>query len=112
MCCFSILAGIVHSSSGGAVWPALLTNLLGESNLSNTMGVMNFLCALGSLSGPPIAGWLVDRLGTYKYSFLLAGGLSFIASMLALIVWRASDRQTKKKTPDEVLLVVEMLTSL
>ena len=44
------------SASGGAVWPALLSDLLGEDNLSNSMGCMNFVCAIGNLSGPPVAG--------------------------------------------------------
>ncbi|XP_067949701.1 monocarboxylate transporter 4-like [Watersipora subatra] len=53
---YSLVTGIFMSASGGAVWPALLTDLLGESNLSNSIGCMNFACALGNLSGPPVAG--------------------------------------------------------
>ena len=44
------------SANGGAVWPALVTGLLGDQNLSNSMGALNYVCAMGNLAGPPIAG--------------------------------------------------------
>lgn len=52
----SLVTGVFMSSNGGAVLPAIVTDLLGEENLSNSVGVLNFLCAIGNLAGPPIAG--------------------------------------------------------
>ena len=53
---YSIITGTFVSANGGAVWPALVTGLLGDQNLSNSMGALNFVCAMGNLAGPPIAG--------------------------------------------------------
>ena len=48
--------GLFISSNGGAVWPAILVDLLGEQNLSDSFGILNSLNSVGALLGPPVAG--------------------------------------------------------
>lgn len=79
----SLITGMFVSASGGAVWPALVSGLLGEANLSNSIGFMNFVGTIGNVSGPPIAG--IDIIDTLFYNQPTEAGKIklYIAALLA-----------------------------
>jgi OFA family oxalate/formate antiporter-like MFS transporter len=80
---FIILMGIGY---GGPVpmMPALLREYFGRVRLGTLLGVCMGAAALGSMIGPPLAGWVFDKLGSYQVAWFAFAGL-LIAGMVSLM---------------------------
>ena len=90
---------VMGTGYGGfvALSPALLAYLFGTRRLGAMMGALYTSGAIGALIGPPLAGLIVDRTGSYR----LAIGFTFVVAMAAYAVliplgrsnqsWNASD---------------------
>jgi MFS family permease len=62
-----------------ALSPAVLAYLFGTQRLGTTMGALYTSGAVGALIGPPLAGLIVDRTGSYR----LAIAFAFVIAMAA-----------------------------
>jgi MFS family permease len=72
---------VMGAGYGGfvALSPAVLAHLFGTRRLGTTMGALYTSGAIGALIGPPFAGLIVDRTGSYR----LAIAFAFVIAMAA-----------------------------
>ncbi|XP_053908684.1 monocarboxylate transporter 13 [Cuculus canorus] len=71
----------------GAVVPlqfAGVAEVSGVGRLGHAIGLMQAFESVGSLLGPPVAGWLHDTTGDFTVSFLTAGAFLVAGSLLIL----------------------------
>lgn len=85
---FTILMGIGY---GGPVpiMPTLLREYFGRVRLGTLLGVCMGAAALGSIIGPPLAGLVFDKLGSYQVAWFAFAGL-LIAGMFSLVTTPSS----------------------
>lgn len=81
--------------------------LVGANDVSQAIGFLLGLMSVPMVVGPPIAGFLRDKLGTYDLAFYLAGIPPIIGgALLCLIPWveakrrRAAEKEAKLKEAD------------
>jgi sugar phosphate permease len=60
---------------------ALLRGTFGRGNFGSILGFLMGISVLGSVLGPPMAGWVFDTYGNYQNVWLVVAGFAF-ASML------------------------------
>uniref|UniRef100_A0A8C1XPG8 Monocarboxylate transporter 10 n=1 Tax=Cyprinus carpio TaxID=7962 RepID=A0A8C1XPG8_CYPCA len=71
--------------------------LVGSQNVSQAIGFLLGMMSVPMTVGPPIAGFLRDRLGSYDVAFYLAGIPPIIGgAMLCLIPWVEARRKRKE----------------
>ncbi|KAK2883409.1 hypothetical protein QQF64_016992 [Cirrhinus molitorella] len=77
--------------------------LVGSQNVSQAIGFLLGMMSVPMTVGPPIAGFLRDRLGSYDVAFYLAGIPPIIGgAVLCLIPWVEARRKRKEaKTATE-----------
>jgi len=65
MIVFVLILGVGY---GGfvALSPIVISDRMGIAGLGSILGVLYTAAGLGGLLGPPIAGWLIDRTGSYR----------------------------------------------
>ncbi|KAK6487554.1 monocarboxylate transporter 12-B-like isoform X1 [Huso huso] len=80
---FSVLYGYFDGAYV-ALLPVVTSDIVGSQYLSSALGVVFFLHAIPYLISPPIAGWLVDRTGTYTAAFMLSGFSMIFSSVLLM----------------------------
>jgi MFS family permease len=87
---FAVALGVGY---GGwvALSPSVLADLFGAEGLGGTVGALYTSAAVGSLFGPPLAGFLVDRTGSYTVAIgaALALGIASIVPVIWLPTGRA-----------------------
>ncbi|KAI3364721.1 hypothetical protein L3Q82_010849 [Scortum barcoo] len=72
--------------------------LVGAENVSQAIGFLLGLMSVPMTVGPPIAGFLRDRLGNYDVAFYLAGiPPIFGGALLCLIPWVEARRKRREK---------------
>ena len=78
--CYSLVFGLGY---GGfiALAPAVVAEVFGLEGLGGMIGTVYTAAAVGALSGPPIAGWLVDQQGD-RAAIVLALVMSTAASLV------------------------------
>lgn len=78
---FALAFGLCY---GGyvALAPALLVDVFGPRNASGVIGVSYTAGAVGSLLGPPLAGYAFDVTGSYALPIAMAAAMAFIAAWL------------------------------
>lgn len=79
-----ILLGIVMGVGGGIAFPsagALATELGRSHGMGNVMGYFNMAMSFGMITGPLIAGWVMDLFGL-SYVFIIGGLISLLGSIL------------------------------
>ena len=64
--------------------PALLREYFGRFRLATVLGVVMGVAALGGVIGPPLAGLVFDRFGSYQVAWFGLAGL-VIAGMISVI---------------------------
>jgi OFA family oxalate/formate antiporter-like MFS transporter len=71
---------------GGPVpmMPALLRQYFGRVRLATVLGLLMGVASLGGMIGPPLAGLIFDRLGSYQVAWLGCAGLVIIG-MISLV---------------------------
>ncbi|XP_056872002.1 monocarboxylate transporter 10 isoform X2 [Takifugu flavidus] len=73
--------------------------LVGAKDVSQAIGFLLGLMSVPMTVGPPIAGFLRDRLGSYDVAFYLAGiPPLFGGALLCLIPWVEARRRRREKT--------------
>lgn len=81
---FAIAFGVAY---GGfiALSPAVMADIFGTATMGRLVGVLYTGAAIGALVGPPVAGFIVDRTGDYRWATGPAG-------LLALAGWAVLTR--------------------
>jgi MFS family permease len=75
---FAVILGIGYGGSV-ALSPAVVVELFGVHGLGAMLGVIYGGSAFTSLAWPPLAGFIVDRTGSYSGVALLGGGCGLLA---------------------------------
>ncbi|XP_055041768.2 monocarboxylate transporter 10 [Misgurnus anguillicaudatus] len=77
--------------------------LVGSQNVSQAIGFLLGMMSVPMTVGPPIAGFLRDRLGSYDVAFYLAGIPPIIGgAVLCLIPWVEAKRRRKDEEGADV----------
>ncbi|XP_041831794.1 monocarboxylate transporter 10 [Melanotaenia boesemani] len=72
--------------------------LVGANDVSQAIGFLLGLMSVPMVVGPPIAGFLRDKLGSYDVAFYLAGVPPIVGGMLlCLIPWVEARRRKREK---------------
>ena len=81
--CFAALLG---SGYGGfiALSPAVTAEIFGLTGLGSILGAMYTAAGIGGLIGPPLAGYLIDRTGSYTPAIVTAMIFGFIAFLFLI----------------------------
>lgn len=72
----------------GPLMGALRADYFGRKSFPTIMGFSSVIVMFGSMSGPILAGVLVDLLGNYRLAFLILAGLAAIGSGFFLFAIR------------------------
>jgi len=82
---FALVFGLCY---GGyvALAPALLVDVFGPRNASGVIGVSYTAAALGSLLGPPLAGYAFDLTQSYTVPIAIAGVLGLLSALLVSLM--------------------------
>jgi MFS family permease len=87
---FAIIMGAAY---GGmvALSPAVVAQLFGVRGLGAMLGALYTSSAVSALAGPPLAGMIIDRTGSYLWAAALAG----ISGVVGFIVLLPLDRELR-----------------
>ncbi|MEO6654083.1 MAG: MFS transporter [Ilumatobacteraceae bacterium] len=82
-----------------ALSPILISDRMGVAGLGSILGVLYTAPGLGGLLGPPAAGWLIDRTGTYRWAIIAC--LVCAATSVALLTGLPVDDEGRlERAPD------------
>ena len=81
-----IFALVLGTGYGGyvALAPAVLTLFFGTGNLGALVGTLYTSNAFGTLIGPPLAGFIIDQTGGYRWAVAAALGMATVAFLVLL----------------------------
>jgi MFS family permease len=81
-----IFALVIGTGYGGyvALAPAVLTLFFGTGNLGALVGTLYTSNAFGTLIGPPLAGFIIDQTGGYRWAVAAALGMATVAFLVLL----------------------------
>jgi MFS family permease len=84
---FAIVMG---SAYGGmvALSPAVMAELFGVQGLGAMLGALYTSSAVSALAGPPLAGMVVDRSGSYLWAAAFAGASGVIGFLILIPLGR------------------------
>ncbi len=71
----------------GAVWPvyaAVTGDYFPKGSIGGIMGLWTFILGVGSISGPIVSGWSIDRSGAFFWAFIMASAASLLALLLLI----------------------------
>jgi len=90
MVVFTIVMGLAY---GGmiALSPAVVAELFGVRGLGAMLGALYTSSAISALSGPPLAGFVIDRTGSYLWAAGLAGAAGVIGFLVLLPLGRTRE---------------------
>lgn len=94
---FSILYGIADGLVIGS-FNFIILNCVEPSKRASAFGVAGLFYGCTLAGGPPLAGFIADRLNTYKPSFILCAVAEFVAAVILLFVI-CGHRQPLHKQP-------------
>lgn len=90
-----IFAVVLGTGYGGyvALAPAVMADLFGTARLGSLVGTLYTSNAFGTLMGPPIAGFIIDQTGSYRWAvlFALLTGTAALAVLRPIKKYAASD---------------------
>lgn len=80
-----LFVSVLGTGYGGfvALSPIVIADRMGVAGLGSILGVLYTAPGVGGLLGPPAAGWLIDRTGSYRWAIL--GCLVSAAVSIALL---------------------------
>lgn len=76
-----------------ALGPAVIAEIFGLEGLGGTIGMLYTAAGVGTLTGPPLAGWLIDRSGD-RAAIILAFAMSAAACLVLSQLRSEVDRAT------------------
>lgn len=81
-----IFALVIGTGYGGysALAPTVLALFFGTRNLGALVGSLYTSNAFGTLIGPPLAGFIIDRTGSYRWAIAAALAMAAIAFLVLL----------------------------
>jgi MFS family permease len=81
-----VFALVIGTGYGGyvALAPALLAQFFGTGNLGALVGTLYTSNAFGTLIGPPLAGFVIDQTGGYRWAVAAALGMATAAFLVLL----------------------------
>jgi MFS family permease len=81
-----IFALVIGTGYGGyvALAPAVLAEFFGTGNLGALVGTLYTSNAFGTLIGPPLAGFIIDRTGGYRWAIAAALAMATAAFLVLL----------------------------
>lgn len=82
---FGLLFGFFYSGCI-PIFPTLLGNFYGLSQLGTIFGLFGTGFSLAAITGPIFAGYLFDISGSYQYPFMAATVMCFMASFLTFLI--------------------------
>ncbi|GFO09748.1 monocarboxylate transporter 12 [Plakobranchus ocellatus] len=65
----------------------LLVNYLGVARLTNAYGLLMLMQGIANLFGPPFAGWVSDRTGSYNAAFVLSGFFYIVSGLVLFLAY-------------------------
>jgi sugar phosphate permease len=65
---------------------SLLLEAFGRNRFGTTVGTCMAILMMGSIIGPPTAGWVYDHYGSYQGAWLIFIGISILGMLLVLTV--------------------------
>ena len=68
--------------------PSLVKQYFGITHFGTIYGFVTGIAMLGSVLGPPLAGWVFDTQGNYQGIWLAMAGLSIVAIVSMLTIPR------------------------
>ena len=83
-----ILSVVLFSVSYGGIFvlrPLILGDYYGRTHIGSIMGLCFGLGAIGSVCGPPLAGWMFDTTGSYDLAWIISSVLLLIGIPLVLL---------------------------
>ena len=95
---FAVILGVGYGGSV-ALSPAVVADLFGVHGLGAMLGVVYAGSAFTSLAWPPLAGYIVDRTGSYSGVAMLGGGSGLLAfALIYPLVHRGVNRTARTPT--------------
>lgn len=80
---FLILFGIGYGGNN-TLRASVIREFFGRSNFGAIHGFVLGIMALGSIAGPPLAGWVFDKWGSYQPIWLVFAGLAVVAILVVI----------------------------
>ena len=69
----------------------LLREHFGRGNFGTIIGIAWGILMLGTVAGPPIAGWVFDNWGSYQGTWLAMAGSTFIGAIIMTMTPRVKE---------------------
>ncbi|KIE00965.1 Major facilitator superfamily domain, general substrate transporter, partial [Metarhizium majus ARSEF 297] len=91
---FSVFYGLAVSANQSTYVPSLASLTQDPQKMGIRFGMIETLCAFSTLAGPPTAGAIIDRTGSYALaqiwggSVMLAAALTLAASRVSITGWK------------------------
>ncbi len=88
---------IIYSFGFGGATPlraTIIREYFGTENFGTIYGMVTFFLLIGSVTGPPIAGWVFDTRGVYDPIWLIYGGITMLGTLLILTLPSASRKSS------------------
>jgi len=89
MIAFIIFFGIGYGGPAPML-AALIREYFGRTSLGTVLGMAMGVAYIGSLIGPPLAGWIYDVYGSYQGAWFIMAGVSFAGMVSFMTAPRAS----------------------
>jgi sugar phosphate permease len=86
---FLVLVGFGYGGINTMVG-VLLRGHFGRGNFGTIMGFAWGILMLGTMAGPPIAGWVFDTWGSYQGTWVAMAGTTFVGAIIMAISPRAT----------------------
>ena len=94
--CFIILFGIGYGSLN-PLRASMVREFFGRSNFGAIHGFIIGIAMLGSIAGPPLAGWVYDNFGSYQGIWFVFAGLAIVAVISVLTIPPVSRREDEDR---------------
>lgn len=78
---FAITMGAAYGGNI-ALSPAVMAELFGVQGLGAMLGALYTGSSISALTGPPLAGFIIDRTGNYLWAAILGGGSGIIGFLI------------------------------
>jgi MFS family permease len=77
------------------VRPAIQGRYFGRINFGTILGLMSAATVIGGIVSPPLAGWIFDTFGSYRWAFIIFGGFTLLAIPAILMAKAPTPKTTE-----------------
>ena len=84
-------AAVVTFTYGGnfSVYPSAISDMFGKKNFGLNYGILFSAWGIGGVTGPLLAGKVVDIFGSYSAAYIIAAALSIFSSIIGLALYKS-----------------------